>query len=241
MDFLINIFNVTLYQPLFNVLILLYEYLPGRDFGLAVIGLTILVKLIFYPLGVQAIKSQKKLQDLQPKIKEIQEKFKKDKERQARLTMGLYQKEKINPFSGCLPLLLQLPILLALFRLFLGGVGPEKLALLYSFVPHPGQINTVFFGPLDLAEPSMILAVITGIFQFLQTKMTSPSSTKTSMDGSRQKGMPDFSQMMQKQMLYFLPAFTVLILWNLPSAVALYWLVTTLFTIGQQYIILRKI
>ena len=122
MDLLISIFNTFLYRPLFNVLILFYQYVPGHDFGLAVIILTILIKLIFYPLGIKAIKSQKELSGLQPKIKEIQEKYKDNKEQQTKEVMALYKKERINPFSGCLPLLIQLPVLLALYRVFWRGL-----------------------------------------------------------------------------------------------------------------------
>jgi len=234
MDLFINAFNLILYQPLFNALVLLYLYLPGQDFGIAVIVLTILIKLILYPLGAKGIRAQKALQELQPKIKEIQERFKDDKEEQARAMMEFYKKEKINPFSGCLPLLIQLPILIALFRVFWQGFGVEQLRHLYNFVPHPAQIDTTFLGLINLAETSVILAIITGIFQFWQTKMTIPQQKMV------KRGSPDFSSMMQKQMLYFFPIFTVFILWRLPSAIALYWLVTTLFTIFQQYITLKK-
>jgi YidC/Oxa1 family membrane protein insertase len=148
--------------------------------------------------------------------------------------MEFYKKEKINPLSGCLPLLIQLPILIALFRLFWNGFGADKMHFLYSFAPHPGAINTTFLGILNLSEPSAVLALITGVAQFFQTKMVTPKTKKSS------KGPPDFSQIMQKQMLYFFPIFTVFILWKMPSAIALYWLVTTVFTIAQQYIILKK-
>ncbi len=234
MDLFINAFNVILYQPLFNALILLYSYLPGHDFGVAVIVLTILIKFILYPLGSKGIKSQKALQELQPKIKAIQEKYKGDKEQQTRAVMEFYKQEKINPLSGCLPLLVQLPILIALFRVFWQGFGEERLGFLYGFVPYPGQIDTTFLGIVNLAEASIVLAVVTGIAQFFQTKMVTPRQKKKS------GGPPDFSSMMQKQMLYFFPIFTVFILWRLPSAIGLYWLVTTLFTIGQQYLTLKK-
>jgi YidC/Oxa1 family membrane protein insertase len=235
MNFLINIFNTVLYQPLFNALILLYLYIPGRDFGLAIILLTIIIKLFLYPLAAKGIKSQKALASLQPKIKEIQEKFKDDKERQSRELMDLYKKENTNPFSGCLPLLIQLPILITLFRLFREGFTVEKMSFLYSFVPSFEAINTTFFGIVNLAEPSIILAILTGIAQFFQAKMISPKKKKQAAGQT-----PDFSQMMQKQTLYFLPAFTIFILWSLPSALALYWLTTTVFTIVQQYIILKN-
>ena len=229
----ISAFNAVLYQPLFNALILIYLYLPGHDFGIAVIVLTILIKLVLYPLGVQAIRSQKSMAQLQPKMKEIQEKFKDDKEQQSKAMMEFYKKEKINPLSGCLPLLIQLPILIGLYQVFWKGFGETQLKFLYSFVPNPGQIDTTFLGMMDLAQASIVLAVLTGIAQFFQSKMM---VTKQKSSGGR----ADFSGMMQKQMLYFFPIFTVFILWRLPAAVALYWLTTTLFTIVQQYIILKK-
>jgi len=240
MELLINVFNLILYQPLFNALVLLYQYLPGYDFGIAVIILTVLIRIIFYPLGIKAIKSQQALAQLQPKIKEIQEKYKSDKEKQVKAMMELYQKEKINPFSGFLPLLIQLPILIALFQVFWRGFGPERMTLLYSFVPHPGQITPTFLGILNLATPSIILAFLAGITQFIQTKMITPASNKASADQSKKKGTPDFSQMLQKQMLYFFPIFTIFILWKLPAAIGLYWIVTTLFSIAQQYFIFKK-
>lgn len=236
MELLINLFNVVLYQPLFNALVLLYEYLPGHDFGLAVIALTVGIRLIFYPLGIRAIKSQKALQELQPKIQEIQKKYKNEKEKQAKATMELYKKEKINPLSGCLPLLIQLPILIALYRVFWKGLQPEAMTHLYSFVPHPGIIDPSFFGILNLAQPSIILALFAGITQFFQTKMMTPKTPKAKKSEGQ---MSQFSGMMQKQMLYFFPIFTVLILWKLPSAIAIYWIVTSVFSIFQQLLIFK--
>lgn len=234
MDFLISTFNTVLYQPLFNALVFLYNYLPGNDFGVAIIILTILIRLILYPLSAKGIKSQKALASIQPKIKEIQEKHKENKEKQTKELMELYKKEKINPFSGCLPLLVQLPVIIALYRVFWGGLDPEKLNLLYSFVSSPGEINSMFLGFLNLANPNIFLAVFVGIAQFIQIKIISNKPQKSSKKGS------GFAEEMQKQMQYFMPIFIVLILWRLPSALGLYLLTTTLFTIVQQYIIVKK-
>jgi len=236
MEFLLNAFNVILYQPLFNALVLLYEYLPGHDFGIAVVVLTVIIRIVFYPLMVKSIKSQKVLSELQPKIEEIQKKHKEDREKQGRAMMELYKGEKINPFSGCLPLLIQLPILIALFRVFWRGFEAEQLSLLYSFVPHPGVITPTFVDLVDLAEASVVIAILAGVCQFFQTKMITPKTQKT----KKKEGMAQFSGMLQKQMLYFFPIFTVFILWRLPAAIGIYWLVTALFSIGQQYLIFKK-
>jgi len=239
-----------LYAPFLNVLVLLYQYLPGHDFGIAVIVLTLLIRLLLYPLMARAIRSQKVMAELQPKIQEIQERFKNDREKQAKETMGLYQKEKINPFGGCLPLLIQMPILIALFRVFWEGLRPEEMTNLYSFVPHPGIINPTFLGIIDLSKsfmveineqtgyywPVFILAILAGLCQFIQAKMISPKFKKT--QGTNQ--MAKFSGMMQKQMSYFFPLLIFFILLRLPAAIGLYWLVTSLFSIGQQYLVFRK-
>src|SRR3989304_713559 len=148
----IKIFETILYQPLFNLLILIYEFVPGKDFGVAVILLTILTKLLFYPLGAQSIKAQRAFAKLEPKIKELQEKHKNNKEQQTKALMELYQKEKINPLSGCLPLIIQLPILIALYQVFWKGLDPSQMTYLYSFVPPPGVIKTMFLGLFDLKQ-----------------------------------------------------------------------------------------
>ena len=228
MGFLGDIFNTIFYQPLLRALILLYNYLPWHDLGIAVIVLTVLVKLALYPLGSKGIKSQKALQDLQPKIKEVQERFKEDKTRQAKEVMDIYKKEKINPFSGFLLLLIQLPILFALFRVF--GWGIKGI----------GGLNTSFLGVINITEGSAILAILAGIAQFWQAKSLAPRSGSRHALQNHSKQTPDFSSIMQKQMLYFFPFFSIFILWHFPSAVTLYWLTTTLFTIFQQHITLKK-
>lgn len=233
MNIFIQAFNKILYQPLFNALILLYQYLPGHDFGVAVIVLTLIIRFLLYPFTSKSIKSQKALSDIQPKIKEIQNKYKDNKEKQAKAMMELYQKEQINPFSGCLPLLVQLPILIGLFRVFWRGFGSEQMAYLYSFVSAPASIDQSFLGLVNLSQPNPVLAILAGLFQFLQTKTIS-SNQKA---GQKKSG---FGAMFQKQMLYFFPAFTVLIVWRLPSAIALYWIISTSFMVGQQFFIKRK-
>lgn len=236
MDFLISIFNVFLYQPLFNALVFLYQFLPGKDFGIAIISLTLVIRIALYPLMLKSIRSQKALSELQPRIQEVQQKYKNDKEQQAKEIMALYQKEKINPFGGCFPLLIQLPILIALYRVFWRGMSPEAMSYLYSFVPNPGEINPTFLGLINLAEPNLALAFLAGICQFFQTKMMMSKNKKPT--GAKGQ-MSQFADVMQKQMLYFFPLFTVFILWKLPSAIGLYWLIIALFSILQQYLVLR--
>jgi YidC/Oxa1 family membrane protein insertase len=234
---LIKFFYIVLYQPLFNLLVILYNYIPGHDFGIAIIFLTLIIRLILFPLSIKAVNSQRGLQKLQPKMQEVQKKYKDDKEKQAKEILALYKKEKINPFSGLLLALIQLPILIALYRVFWGGLNPKELAGLYSFVANPGHINSLFLNTINLSKPNIIFAILAGLTQYFQTKMLLPQNNSIKV---RQNKEADFSQVMQKQMTYFLPIFTVIILINLPSALGLYWTISGLFSIVQQYLIFRK-
>jgi len=175
-----NLFNLILYQPLFNALIFLYAYLPGHDFGIAIIILTIAIRLVLYPLMAQSNRSQKNINENQPQTQHIKHQYKDDKQQQAKATLELYQKEKFNPFGGCLPLLVQLPLLLALYQVFWRGFQAEQLKFLYSFVPNPGTINSMFLGLIDLAQPNIIFAILAGLAQFFQSKMMMPQMKKQS-------------------------------------------------------------
>lgn len=234
---LIKFFYITLYQPLFNFLVFLYNYIPGHDFGIAIIFLTIIIRVVLFPLSVKAIHSQKNLQKLQPKIQEIQKKYKNDREKQAKETLNLYKEEKINPFSGLFLALIQLPILIALYQVFWQGLNPKELSILYNFIFNPGQINPIFLKIIDLSKANIVIAILAGIIQYFQTKMLIPKKEKNKED---QKKEADFSQIMQKQMLYFFPFFTIIILLGLPSALGVYWITSGLFSIIQQYLIFKK-
>lgn len=235
-DLLASFFYVTLYQPLFNGLVILYNYIPGQDFGFAIIILTLIIRFAIYPISIKAVNSQKNLQKLQPKIQEIQKKYKDDKENLAKETLNLYKTEKINPFSGIFLALIQLPILIALYRVFWSGLNPEELSNLYQFVFNPGVIDAFFLGVIDLSKPNIILAIFAGITQYFQTKMLIPKNSEKTKKGE----MPDFAQAMQKQMVYFFPVITVVILLSLPSALGLYWTTSGLFSIIQQYLVLKN-
>lgn len=231
--FIANIFNTFLYKPLFNLLVLIYNYTPGHDLGIAIIILTIIIRVIIYPLSVKALNSQRALQRLQPQVLEIQKKYKDDKEKQGRETLELYRKENINPFSGLFLALIQLPILIALYNVFWHGLGAKELANVYSFIAVPININSNFLSIIDLSKPNLWLAILASVLQFYQTKMLLPKSM-----GEKKPG--DISLMMQKQMVYIFPFITVVILWKLPSALGLYWIISGIFSIIQQYIILKS-
>ncbi len=231
-----EIFQEIIYRPIFNLLVLIYNFTPGHDFGVAIVFLTVMVRLIFMPWSIRALRSQKKLAELQPRIKDLQEKYKHDKAAQAQATMALYKENHINPLSGCLPLLVQLPFLFALYQAFLNGFKPESLSVLYDFIEKPGIINSFSVGFLDLASRNPWLVITAGALQFIQSKMMLPrqaSSQKSSAGAG-----PDFASM-NKQMLYFMPVMIIIIGWNLPAGLVLYWATTTLFSVFEQLWIKR--
>ena len=233
MGFIINIFNQVLYYPLFNALIWLYNNISFGDLGIAIVILTVLIRFILYPLSKKAIQSQKAMSALQPKIKEVQKKYK-NKEEQAKQMMVLYKKNKVNPMAGCLPILVQFPILIALYRVFITGLNPERLNGLYSFVQTPESLNFIFLGLVDLSQRSIVLALIAGGLQFIQSKMIMPKKTSKKKQGMKIGNM-DFSSLMGQQMTYFMPLITIFIALSLPAALPLYWIVITLFGIAQQH------
>ncbi len=227
------LFDIIFYQPLLNILILFYQYLPGHDFGISIILLTILIRILLYPLGVKTIRSQKIFQGLQSKIKEIQRKYKDDKEKQLQATMDLYREAKINPFSSFLPLLIQLPILFALYRVFWKGFNMGETIYLYKFIPRPESINPAFLRLINLDKPYFLLAILSGVLQFFQIKMMEPVIKKG-------EELDKFSNMLQKQTLYFFPVLLIIMFLKAPSAICLYWITSTIFSIIQQYFILKS-
>ena len=236
-----TIFNEALYRPIFNFLVFIYNLIPGSDFGLAIIVLTLLVRLIFMPLSVKALRSQKLMARLQPKIKELQMKYKDDKAAQAQAVMALYKENKVNPASGCLPLIIQLPVLFALYRAFANGFKPESLGLLYGFIKNPDTINSISFGFFDLSKNSPALAVISGAFQFFHSKLSFAKQGQTADSGSKEALKDSFGMgAMNKQMLYFFPIIIIIIGWKLPAGLVLYWAVTTLFSMFEQLYINKK-
>jgi YidC/Oxa1 family membrane protein insertase len=200
--------------------------------GFSIIILTILIRLILWPLNNKAIRTQKVLSELKPKIEETQKKFKNNKEAQAKALMALYKEHKINPLAGFLPILIQIPIIIALWRVFLNSIKLDSSSL-YYFVKAPDFIQPIFLGAIDLTKGNVLLAMIAGLLQYIQTKMILPAPTSAA--AGKSAGAPDFGRIMSKQMLYFGPILSIIIFWSLPAALPLYWIVVTLLTIIQQY------
>ena len=234
MNIMATFFNEVFFRPIFNALFFLYSYLPFHDLGAAIILLTVGIRLLLYPLFQKSLVAQKKMSEIQPEIKRIQETYKDNKEEQAKKLMELYREKKVNPFSGCLPILIQLPILIALYRVFLKLFDHQQATYLYTFIAAPTVVNAIAFGFLDLSAPSIVLAVLAGASQFFQAAtMPQPAMPET------KKGEPDFAKIMQYQAKYFFPFLIFFLSFKLPAALSLYWTVLNLFAIVQQKLMTR--
>lgn len=212
-------------------MVFLQSVIPGGDLGLTIIVLTVTIRALFAPLSLKTIKSQQSLKELAPKIEEVKAKFKNDTAAQSAAILKLYKENNVNPLAGCLPLLIQLPILIALYQVFIKGITAESLALLYGFVSAPEIIHQNFLGLLDVTQRSRLLTLFTGAMQFIQSKQSMALQS-----GGSNKEMAALS----KQMLYFFPIMIIIIGWNLPAGLILYWVTTTVFSIGEQYWIKNK-
>ena len=231
-----ELFEAILYAPIFNIFVGLYNLIP--DVGVVIVVITVIIKLVLYPLTKSSIIAQKSLTDLQPKLEELKKKHKDNQQLLAQETMKLYKENKVNPLGSCLPILVQLPILIAIYWVLQAGLTAQNFDSLYSFVHNPGQIKTMSLGFLDLGKRSIILAVLAGAAQFWQAKtMQSKKPPKEAGAGGKDEGM---MSMMNKQMLYFMPGLTFIIGLQLPGGLSLYWFLSTLLTALQQKIIISE-
>ena len=238
-------FQHAIYLPFFNIFVLLLPLVHG-DLGLAIVLFTLLIKLILFPLAQKAIRTQRAMQIIQPEINHINEKHKDDKQEQAKQLMEIYKKHNINPFSGILLTFLQLPIIWYLYkviRLFNSSTIPMLATspLLYSFVAAPTAMNTHFLGIIDIAAPSIIFAVVTGVVQYFQGYFATASMKQAAAASANNK--PSFGNDMNKALImqttYVFPVMIGFIAYA-SGAIALYFITSGLFTIGQELLLRRK-
>lgn len=228
------LYQVICYQPILNVLAFLYN--NTADLGIAIVLLTVVIKLALWPLSEKAIKSQTELQAIQPKIDELKKQYADNKAELGKATMDLYKEHKINPLSSCLPLLIQLPFLFAVFRVLSVGLKND-LNLVYSFLARPENVQTITMGLVDLSKPVIALAFLAGAAQFIQSKMMLAKQKKANIGQAPVE--ENMTNIMNKQMTYIFPVMTVVFGFTLPGGLTLYWFMFTALTVLQQYLVLR--
>lgn len=231
MSYISLIYHAVFYKPLLNALVFLTGALPWNDLGFSVILLTIAIRFIMFPLTHKMIHTQRKMKEIEPELKRIQSETK-NKEEQGRAVMELYKKHGINPFSGFLNILIQFPLLFAMYRVFWQGI-PFKAEDVYGFLTIPAHINVQFLSLINLSVSNIFLAVLAALSQFLQVRFAMPPKNDNQTKGG--------AEMMQKQMLYMFPVLIFLIGLKLPAAVALYWTTMNVFAIVHEAIVRNRL
>ncbi|NCN25773.1 YidC/Oxa1 family membrane protein insertase [Candidatus Falkowbacteria bacterium] len=230
-------FQTIFYQPLLNFLVFLYNITPFSDIGIVVIVFAAIIRAALWPLNNKMLKSQQMMQALQPKIDALKKEFADNKEAQSKAMMELYKQEKVNPFAGCLPILIQIPIFIAIVQVFRAELGGQILTSIYPFIHNPGVLNPIAFGFIDFSTKNYYLAVLAGLGQFAQAKMMPVVKPTVKGDGSKDESM---AVMMNKQMMYLGPIITTFVCFSMPSGLAFYWFLFSLASVIQQYYIFNK-
>lgn len=237
---MVAIFHQLIFLPLYNGLIFILAILPGADMGLAVILLTILIKSALYPLSQKGFHTQRRMKEIEPKIAGLKDKHKEDKQELARKTMELYKDEGINPFSGILLLIIQIPVLIGLYVVFMhGGFPAIDPRALYSFIIPPASVSMYLFGILDLSKKSIVLALFAGLAQFARARVVPISPTPPPVAG-KSSFQQDFAKSMNIQMRYVLPIFIAFFAYTAGGALALYWITSNIFDIGTELLVTKK-
>ncbi len=234
------------YQPIYNTLVWLTSIVPGQNLGYAIILLTILIRLILLVPSQKALKSQRKLQEIQPKLNHLKEKHKHDQETLAKETMALWKEHKVSPLGSCLPLLIQFPVLIALFYVIQSGLTPNNSYLLYDFLKNISleHIDIMLFGILDLTKVNIfVLPILVGAAQFAQMQLTMSKRKNKDDNKAKKKEKTAASEMetANKMMVYVMPVMIAFFTASVPAGVGIYWITSTIFGIGQQLVVNKQV
>lgn len=228
------------YEPLYNGLVYLVDVVPAHDIGLAIIILTIVVKIILLPLSRQAIRTQAAMRAIAPEIEAIRAKYKDKQDEQARAIFALYREKNIRPFSSFLLILVQFPILFGLYWVFWkGGLPNVDPSILYSFVPLPENVNMDFMGRIDMGERSIILAFLAGATQLIYARL-SMGARKPREKTDSPSFSSDMAHSFDLQARYVLPVIVAGIAYTVSAAVPLYWTASNVFMIAQEFAMGRR-
>lgn len=234
-----SLFHTLVYTPLYNALVGIIAIGGWVDVGVAIVALTLLVKIILFPLSLKASRTQHLMKELEAPAKEIRERYKDNREEQGRRLLELYREKGVNPFSSLLLLFIQLPVVLGLYFVFLkGGLPSIDTSLLYPFVSAPEEVRMMFLGIIDIGVRSLPLALIAGITQYLQVHVAMPAPAPRNEHATFQE---DFTRSLQMQMRYVLPGIVAFVAFATGAAVALYWITSNTFAILQEVWVKKRL
>jgi len=227
-----------IYLPIYNLLAFFVDIIPGGDLGIAVIAVTLAVRIIFLPISLSAARTQEAMKEIQPQLKEIKEKYKKEPQEQAKAMMALYKENNVKPFSSMLLMFIQIPILFGLFFVTkdaaLYSIDP---ALLFSFIPAPEVLSAFFLGTFPVATSSLVLAIFAGITQYAYAHYAIPMPPKK--PSSESSVQDEFGRAMALQMRYVFP-FMMMFIGYASGAIALYLAAGNIFMFAQTLFIQRR-
>ncbi len=234
-----TLFHAVFYNPIYNALVAFIALVPGSNVGIAVILVTIVIRLILLPFSLSAARTQRAMKVLEPKIKELKEKHKGNKEKEALETLALYREAHVNPFASILTVFIQLPLLLALYWVFrYEPFSVVDTARLYAFTPVPHAVSLQFLGIISVVGKSLTLAVLAGLSQFLQAHMALSGTMKPSGSTGMQG---DFQKVMGMQLKYVFPFLIGTISYTTSGAVALYFITTNIVGSLQEWHVRRTL
>lgn len=227
------VFHTLIYYPLYNGLVFLVGALPSHDVGIAVIILTVIVRIILFPLSRRASEAQIQMKKIAPQIEVLKQKYKNDREQQGRAIFALYKENDIRPFASFGLILVQLPILFALYWVFArGGLPDVDVSRLYSFITRPAGVNMEFIGLINMAGKSLILAGLASATQIIYTRLSMGSPKKSAPTDGSFAG--DMARSFDVQTRYVFPLIIGGVAYTLPSAAALYWVASNTSMIAQE-------
>ena len=265
-----NIFELVVVQPIFNLLMGLYAIVPGRDFGVAIIIFTVIVRFALYPLTRSMLHQTKAMRKLQPELARIKKQSKGNKQAETMAMMELYKKHGVSPFRSIGILLIQLPIFIALFQViqiftnhrdqiakftydFLEGIAP-----IHDLIANPAAFNEKLLGVVDLTKAAisdsgvdvflLLLAVLAGVTQYIMSKQTMPKNENkrrirdimAEAAEGKQADQSEMNAIVMQRMSKVLPFFMFFIMISVPGALALYYAVSNMVAVGQQAYLLRQ-
>lgn len=238
-----GIFSTIITTPLYNGMVFLMDMLPWADLGIIVIIFTCIVRLILFPLAQKSVRTQIVMQEIQPELDALKEKYKDNPQEQAAKMLALYREKGLNPFASILFMFIQIPIIFGLYFMFLhAGFPMIQTEFLYSFVGVPESINTMFLGIIDMTVKSLPIAILAGVFQFIQAQlMRMPVHTEKEGEEKKVSFGKEFTKSLHFQMKYIFPLIIVFIAAALPASIALYWATSNVFSIGQEVYTRKKL
>lgn len=232
-------FHTFFYEPIYNLLVLVLTYVPFHDVGAGIIVVTFLVKFVLLPLNLSALRSQYLMKKVEGEMAIIKEQHKKEPQEASKKMMEIYKREKINPFSSLFAIIIQIPIIFALYRVFSKGLSADMDSL-YSFVTFPTNLHTLAFGLFDVTEKNIFIAILAGISSyFLARRQTTMMISKK--EEKEETFQDQFMKSMRIQLLYVLPVIVAFSSAVLPAALGFYWFISNVIAYGQDVYMKRKL